>query len=833
MRPWLTAPAGVTWAVIVSLAAPLRSAPPATAPATAPASRAADAKAILESLYGEDLRKVARTATAADDVLLAGRILEGAPNAAARPELLALLCEKVYELGSKAPAGYESAIQAMRLLGRHVPDKEPQCWEKALALLQRRYARATRFDRLEAGEYLLVVLIDRAEKMQRTGDSNEAQGLLRKALPIARAIRSPAGRDILEMQKYLLARSRFAAQAQSACARLKIQPNDRASRQAAIGLYLTELDRPDQAAALLNADVDEATRTYAPLAAKPPDQLDPNVCAELGSWYRGLAAKASDDGRLLCCRRAADFLRRGVAKLPRGSVRWMQAKLALQDAEALLAAAKDRYPLRAVTSPLRPDLLARGRARNRLPVDLQLQLLHMDLARTHKGAKIRPRFVPASDGQIHHVDLRGERGLLSLEFLAALPLTRLDLSGCRDLRGDLSALAGMPLQELSLADCSRLESLHGLESAPLTTLNLSGCAALHDAAALAGLALRDLTLSANPGIRDLEPLRGMPLTALRLSGFGGVKDLAALADAKLTSLSLEQCGVEGLDGLQGLKLQQLSLSQCPSLAGLAALKGQTGLTALQLTGCGRLESLQGLEGIALKKLSLADCTSLAGDLGALKDARLVELDLSRCAKLTSLKGLEGQPLEGLKLTGCAGIADLAALSGSHLTSLDLAGCASLASLAGIEKLPITVLSLKGCTGLPDDLAPLAGLALASLDLSGCTQLTSLGHLEDKPLRTLVLHGCSRLTGDLSALSGCPLVDLDLSFCTRLASLKGIESHRLQSLDLTGCTQLTAGDYELAAQIPTLRSFRPGSRELAKPVFAAIQARSSKPRKPRR
>jgi len=726
--------------------------------------------------------------------------------------VLAELCEKAYELGSKAPAGYDHAVAAMRLLAQRLPEKERACWEKRLQIAQRRYARATRFARVEAGEHILILLIRRAEKAHRAGDYDEALLLLRKAFPVARAIRSPTGRDVLAMQKYLAGRSRFAGLARAVEARLKGRPDDRASRQTAIRLYLTELDLPQRAAALLTPDVDEATRTYLPLVARPVDQLDPNVCVELGSWYRSLAARASPDGKLLCAHRAARYCRHAAGKLAPGGIEWTRARLALQDLNAALAGVRNRYPFRPATSALRSDLLARGRARNRLPTDLQVELLQRDFARTNPKARIRVHFRPDTDGEIHRVDLRGARGLVSLEFLAALPLTSLDLSECSDLRGDLSALAGMPLQNLTLSECAALKSLHGLEDAPLASLDLTGCSGLENVEALKGMPLRSLALSPNPAIRGLSMVRDMPLTSLRLVGFGGLRDLRVLAGTKVTSLSLAQCGVETFEGVEGLKLTRLSLEECHAIRRLDALKGQDGIGSLNLAGCGQLESLAGLEGLPLKKLSLAGCRGLAGDLSVLERAQLTSLNLTNCSGLTSLKGIEKQPLEDLTLAGCSG----------------------LESLAGIERLPIAELSLAGCTQLPDDLTPLGRLPLTSLDLTGCTNLTSLSGVKVTGLRTLVLQRCSKLTGDLSALAGARLVELDLSDCTALASLAGIESLRLQTLDLTGCRQLRAADYERVARIPTLQQhgFRPGSRTLAKCVYAAMRGRQKK-KPPRR
>jgi len=791
-------------AIATALAAAALSGP---ATSTAPAADARDARTVFNDLYGEEYRKVTATPAASDDVELAGKILKGAADAAGRPALLAVLCEKAWQLGSKAAAGYPHAIEAMRILGERQPEKEPECWKKTLALLQRRYARTTKFDRLEAGEHLLACLLNRAEKMARAGNYDEALGMLRKALPAARTMRWPQYRRLLAMQKHLVGRSRFAAQARRMEARLKLLPDDQQARDTLIRLHLLELDDPAAAAAAVGPGCDEVTRTYVPLAARPLEQLDPNVCVELGKWYIAQTAKASPDARPLLWARTASYLRYVIRASPRHHVNRLRAKVALQGVQERLDDAAGEYPLRKLTGPLRPDLLARGRARNRLPVNYQLQVLNRDLKTTHGGTVIRARFTPDANNKEIVSAAISDRHLARLDALAALPLTSLSLTECPKLKGDLSALAGMPLRSLSLQDCAGLRSLHGLEGMPLRRLNLLGCGELRDVEALKDLSLSSLAVGSCPAVRDLRIVRGMGLKSLTVSGFRGLKDLSDLAESQLTSLSIEDCSIETLGGVEGLELASLTVSQCPGIRSLAALKGKTAAAVLDLTGCRTLESLEGLEGLRLKRLCLTGC-----------------------ARLSSLTGLEGKAIESLSLAGCRSLTgDLSALKGTILTSLDLTDCNSLQGLAGIRELPVADLVLAGCTGLGEDLSPLKGMKLTSLDISNCWNLTSLSGLQGAPLRSLVAAGCRNLTGDLTALSGSKLTDLDLSGCGSLTSLRGIEHLPLRNLDLWGCTGLKAEDFALLERNTTLVTFRPPAKGLGKAIADAVNARRAKAR----
>ena len=793
----------------IALAPHAAAAPPA-APTT-PGAR--EAEELFQSVFGAACREVAATAAFADDVELARKVLQAAVEVADRPAALALFCEKACELGGKAPEGYETAIDAMRLLADRQPGAEPACWEKIALVLQRVYLRETKFEKLVAGERLVVESIRRADRLRAAGQYAEAAGTLGKALPVARTIRSPQAALMLEMQKFLVSRSRFAAQAAAAEKQLAARPDDRAARETLVRTCLLEFDRPDKAGDLVNEACNEVLRTYVPLAARPPDQVDPNVHGELGLWLKAEAAKASPEGRMLVYRRAGRYLRSALARRQPGSASHMKARLALQDVDAFLHGARQAYPLKPVPTALPARLLARGLARNRLPLDYQLQVLQKDLKDTNNAADIQARFVSdAARNEIHAAEMPwGAKGLVCLDALAALPLRSLTLQRCPGLTGDLRALAGMPLKVLDLSECTGLRSLHGLEGAPLETLDLTGCTGLQDASALRGLKLTSLKIGASPGVGDLELLRGMPLTTLTLTGFAGVKDLSALTETRITGLSVAASGLEGLHGVEPLKLTGLIVSECPGLRSVAALKGQAALSVLILPGCARLTDIEGLAGAPLSRLSLAGASGLTGGLSALKAARLTELNLAGCAGLSSLAGIEGQPIESLNLTGCRG----------------------LASLAGIEALPIKVLSLPGCTSLPDDLRPLARLPLTYLNLSDCSNLTSFKGLEGIPLESLTAANCRRLTGDLTALRGSKLTDLDLSGCGELTSLTGVGGLRLRSLDISGCAKLTAAEYAMLEGMSSLVRFRPGSKELGAAVLKAIADRQAKARKARR
>ena len=80
---------------------------------TAMADEAEDA---FNSLYGDELERVAATPSSADDMILAAKLLEAVRGVTGQPALLAVLCEKTYVLAGKSPAGCATALAAMELL---------------------------------------------------------------------------------------------------------------------------------------------------------------------------------------------------------------------------------------------------------------------------------------------------------------------------------------------------------------------------------------------------------------------------------------------------------------------------------------------------------------------------------------------------------------------------------------------------------------------------------------------------------------------------------------------------------------------------------------------
>ena len=539
------------------------------APAGEADSAAETAAVTVESLYGAKLKQVESTPAIDDDAALAGVIFEDARLRDPRSPLRGPLCEKAYELGAKGKAGYAAAAEAMKLLADASPKRADECWQKTDLLLRRRYSSARGvFPRLEAGEHMVISMLQRAVQLAEGGQFSDASILLRRASPVARTIRSGDYAGILSMQKYLGSRMRFVRRSADLLARLKADPADADARAKLIRVYTIELDDPARAAGLLTAEIDEAARTYVPLAARPAAELSPDVCGELGQWYRGQTDGASSEGRMVAWGRAARYLEIFIASREKAGVAKMKAQLALEEIRQRLAMYKAHYPVREVLSPLRADLLAHGRARNRLTPSFQLQVLKKRLKETNGGAKTAFRFhLDPSTNKIVSARVRSDRSLISLDALAALQIGQLSIENCPKFRGDLAALAGMPLDDLDLSDCSSLRSLHGLEQMRLTRLTLNGCSSLCSLSPLRRTPLKQLSAMSCSALTSLDGLQDVPLTSLNLQGCSGLAgDLTPLRNSKLTRLDLADCRRLALKGIEDLPLKHVDVTGCDGLS---------------------------------------------------------------------------------------------------------------------------------------------------------------------------------------------------------------------------------------------------------------------------
>lgn len=314
----------VAAALLLSLAAPIG------------ADEAEDA---FSAIYGNDYKRVTASPDRKDDVALAADLLKAARVQGVQPGLLAILCSKAYELGTKLPAGYDTAVQAMELLAQKSGDNAADALGKAALIRGKEYAAAKGADKADAGEIFIEAVLVSAEAHLAGGSATEAMALLRKAATAAKAIKSQRASEIQGRIDRAAARQRVEKQVADLQAKVEADPQDAASRKQLIRLALVELDKPALAEEFLAESTDADLRKYVPSISKGVEAAPEVACMELGEWYRGLgeAPGVSPFGKEAMLRRARAYYQRFLDLHKAEDLQRNQASLALKKADEALA----------------------------------------------------------------------------------------------------------------------------------------------------------------------------------------------------------------------------------------------------------------------------------------------------------------------------------------------------------------------------------------------------------------------------------------------------------------------------------------------------------------
>jgi formylglycine-generating enzyme required for sulfatase activity len=244
-----------------------------------------DAASDFDTLFGAEAKKVAATRTKTDDVKFAAALLKAARDMPDSPELQVLLYEKTSQFASTGLSGCDMASEALGLLEKAQPDRKDQWRQKKLDVAKFRFDKSYGTARKNAGGPYLEMLEAVADAHVAKGQGSEAKALYYRARMIATYIKSPRVAAIIAKGKQASAMALQQVKVKSLHTKLAANAQDTAVRKELIDIYLISLDQPGQAAKLLTDDLDEVTRTYVPLAAKPLDGLSEAICLELGDWY--------------------------------------------------------------------------------------------------------------------------------------------------------------------------------------------------------------------------------------------------------------------------------------------------------------------------------------------------------------------------------------------------------------------------------------------------------------------------------------------------------------------------------------------------------------------
>ena len=304
--------------------------------------------------YVRHLVKTAPSGTAGDAAKLIRIVTAGARNNADRASLLvaaaaelavsprtqAIFYDKALEYGAKTPLGCTQALAAISALMKLSPTRAAELQEKRVEVLRLRYRSSRKAAaRKAAGASFMPALVARADTLTAGRRAVEAVALYYEAIGLAIYLKSSSARasiagKLKAAEKQAMVERKLAALQDA----IKKAPDNTEIRTQLVLFYLHELNDPAGAAKYLTAALDEALRTYVPLAEKPVEQIAPAKCLELGQWYYGQFAKASPAGKPVVLTRAMRYYERCLAETKTTDVQHLKATLAMKDIQRHLGA---------------------------------------------------------------------------------------------------------------------------------------------------------------------------------------------------------------------------------------------------------------------------------------------------------------------------------------------------------------------------------------------------------------------------------------------------------------------------------------------------------------
>ena len=291
----------------------------------------------FDTQYGSRVAAAAASPQAADDLALADELLAAAGSTGTHPALLPPLCRNAYDLSSKHTKGFRTAISAMTLLAKTVPEQKNACEEKTLDLYQNRYAKSRGAVKTKAGGVLVATLVRFADGRAAAGDFAGAARLYRRAMPLATNLRDVDRFELQTRLNHAVTRQGFRTQAQRLKADLRSDPANQTIRDELVRIYVVELNDPDTASKQLDLKADDVAAKYVLLAGMSVERLPARALVELGRWYQNLAAKSSTQGRLTSLVRAKTYYERYLETNAAASADRDDVAAHLQDVDNVLA----------------------------------------------------------------------------------------------------------------------------------------------------------------------------------------------------------------------------------------------------------------------------------------------------------------------------------------------------------------------------------------------------------------------------------------------------------------------------------------------------------------
>jgi len=249
--------------------------------------------------------------SSADNALWAAKLLKAVKDLETNPSGQVRLCEKAYECGMKAPAGYASALAALDLLEKLAPRRAETWRQKRLEIHRQKYLVSPRANKIANGTAYITLLLDQAGRCGKDNNWRDAAVFYRQTHQVARTLRLPEARAIYDKVRLAGARAVLHDRVAALARAVENNGGDLRSRKQLITAYLVDLDMPAKAAEVLNDQIDPTLRANISKAAKPASELTDKDFLTLATWYRSLADGATaKDAKVRMLLRARTNLKR-------------------------------------------------------------------------------------------------------------------------------------------------------------------------------------------------------------------------------------------------------------------------------------------------------------------------------------------------------------------------------------------------------------------------------------------------------------------------------------------------------------------------------------------
>jgi len=275
-----------------------------------------DVAEVFAELFGPKIEAAKRTSSKTDDVETAREMMALAPDAAGQPKLMKMILLGAFELASSTPTGYSTAVEALQIMERQLPDEKAEVLSNRIKLRQKMYRLSRRDERQAAAELLIDDLMALGDLNAQNAMFSEAILNYRSAQAVALGVRSSRLDQIKARMTELAAQKTIGDRAAMLKNKLEVNPKDSVAARELVLLFLLELNQPVEAGKYIDGVTDEGLLKAILAATDPSAELSADDALELGDFYNKLAETPTTNQKPRAYQRALGFYQQYLSLQP-------------------------------------------------------------------------------------------------------------------------------------------------------------------------------------------------------------------------------------------------------------------------------------------------------------------------------------------------------------------------------------------------------------------------------------------------------------------------------------------------------------------------------------